>query len=138
MANQIYPSFLQQLMEQFFKVDPPWTTDSMDVFVCGVGSGYTFDPSHHEVEDLGINVVLSPAAIPNVTLTNGVFSADDVETTVAEEAGQVVEAIVIFCANDDGSQLIAYIDEGLPTQLPMTLLAGTVFIHWNDSGIFRI
>src|SRR3546814_17948270 len=55
--NQIYPSFLQSLMEQFFKVDEPWTVDSLDVLLVGVGEGYTFADSHHLVEALGINVV---------------------------------------------------------------------------------
>lgn len=136
--NQIYPSFLQSLMEQFFKVDEPWTVDSLDVLLVGVGEGYTFDDSHHQVEDLGINVVFGPVPVPGVTLTNGVFAAGEIETSVEAEAGEVVHAVVLFAANDDGSQLLCYIDEGLPSQLPMTLLAGKVYVHWNDSGIFRI
>src|SRR3546814_8291758 len=124
--NQIYPSFLQSLMEQFFKVDEPWTVDSLDVLLVGVGEGYTFDDSHHQVEDLGINVVFGPVPVPGVTLTNGVFAAGEIETSVEAEAGEVVHAVVLFAANDDGSQLLCYIDEGLPSQLPMTLLAGKV------------
>src|SRR3546814_6029966 len=84
--NQIYPSFLQSLMEQFFKVDEPWTVDSLDVLLVGVGEGYTFDDSHHQVEDLGINVVFGPVPVPGVTLTNGVFAAGELETSVEAEA----------------------------------------------------
>ena len=138
MANQLYPTFLQGLMEQFFKVTAPWTVADMGLFVCGVDSNYTFSAAHSTVEDLGINVVLSPVAVPDVEIVGGILKAGDAEADVADEAGGVVAAAVLFCANDDGSQLVAYIDEGLPTQLPMTLLAGTVKIHWNESGIFRI
>lgn len=138
MANQLYPTFLQGLMEQYFQVTAPWTAAAMDLFVCGVDSNYTFSAAHSTVEDLGINVVLSPVAVPDVEIIGGVLKAGDAETDVTDEAGGVVAAAVLFCANDDGSQLIAYIDEGLPTQLPMTLLAGKVKIHWNESGIFRI
>src|SRR3546814_6038051 len=102
--NQIYPSFLQSLMEQFFKVDEPWTVDSLDVLLVGVGEGYTFDDSHHQVEDLGINVVFGPVPVPGVTLTNGVFAAGEIETSVEAEAGEVVHAVVLFAANDDGSR----------------------------------
>lgn len=138
MANQLYPTFLQGLMEQFFKVTAPWTVADMSLFVCGVDSNYTFSAAHSTVEDLGINVVLSPIAVPDVEIVGGVLKAGDAETDVTDEAGEVVAAVVLFCANDDGSQLIAYIDEGLPSQLPMTLLAGKVFVRWNESGIFRI
>lgn len=138
MANQLYPTFLQGLMEQYFQVEAPWTSVAMSLFVCGVDSSYTFNAAHSTVEDLGINVVLSPIEVPDVEIIGGVLKAGDAETLVSDEAGGVVAAAVLFCANDDGSQLVAYIDEGLPTQLPMTLLAGKVKIHWNESGIFRI
>ena len=108
------------------------------MFVCGVDSNYTFSTSHSTVEDLGINVVLSPIEVPDVEIVGGILKAGDAETDVIDEAGGVVAAAVLFVANDEGSQLVAYIDEGLPTQLPMTLLAGKVKIHWNESGIFRI
>src|SRR3546814_8768118 len=75
------------------------------------------DLSHHQVEDLGINVVFGPVPVPGVTLTNGVFAAGEIETSVEAEAGEVVHAVVLFAANDDGSQLLCYIDEGLPSQL---------------------
>src|SRR3546814_1979546 len=87
------PSFLQSLMEQFFKVDEPWTVDSLDVLLVGVGEGYTFDDSHHQVEDLGINVVFGPVPVPGVTLTNGVFAAGEIETSVEAEAGDIVHAV---------------------------------------------
>src|SRR3546814_12422836 len=83
-------------------VDEPWTVDSLDVLLVGVGEGYTFDDSHHQVEDLGINVVFGPVPVPGVTLTNGVFAAGEIETSVEAEAGEVVHAVVLFAANDDG------------------------------------
>src|SRR3546814_9731513 len=94
--NKIYPSFPQSLMEQFFKVDEPWTVDSLDVLLVGVGEGYTFDDSPNQVEDLGINVVFGPMPAPGVTLTNGVFAAGDIDTSLVAEAGEVVSAAVLF------------------------------------------
>src|SRR3546814_6457470 len=66
---------------------------------------------------------------PRSTRTDTLFP----DTTLfRSEAGEVVHAVVLFAANDDGSQLLCYIDEGLPSQLPMTLLAGKVYVHCND------
>src|SRR3546814_13198412 len=81
---------------------------------------------------LGINVVFGPVPVPGVTLTNGVFAAGEIETSVEAEAGAVVHAVVLFAANDDGSQLLCYIDEGIPRQLPMTLIAGKVYVDWKS------
>src|SRR3546814_8897811 len=81
---------------------------------------------------LGINVVFGPVPVPGVTLTNGVFAAGEIETSVEAEAGEVVHAVVLFAENDDGSQLLCYVDEGLPSQLPMTLLAGKVYVQWRS------
>src|SRR3546814_15081790 len=77
---------------------------------------------------------------PRSTRTDTLFPYTTLfrSTSVEAEAGEVVHAVVLFAANDDGSQLLCYIDEGLPRQLPMTLLAGQVYVHWNASGILRI
>lgn len=138
MANQLYPKWLQHLMEVYFGVTPHFSAAAIDVFVCGVGPGYTYDPAHFEVEDLGINVVIPPAPLLDVTLINGILDASDTETNTDDLIGQVVEAAVIFTANDDGSRLMAYIDTGTPTQLPLTLVNGKFFFRWNAAGIFRI
>lgn len=138
MANQHYTSWLQDLMEVWFGVTAPFTTDPMDVYVCGVNDSYVFDPDHTVVEDLGANVVLSPEALTDVTLDSGLFKCEDTVTNVTTEAGNEVYAMVIFAANDDGSRLIAYIDEGQPTQLPLILANGKFYFRWNPAGIFRI
>ena len=139
MANQHYTSWLQHLMEVYFGVEDHFTDDPvMDVYVCGVNASYEFDPDHAMVEDLGVNVVLSPVALSDITLTNGLFKCSDTETDVTTEAGNEVFAMVLFVANDDGSRLIAYIDEGQPTQLPLILANGKFYFRWNPAGIFRI
>ncbi len=138
MANQLYGSFLQNLMEVYFGVEPHWTDDAITIYSCGVSDAYVFNTNHHEVEDLGANVVLSPVPLTGVDLTLGVFKAGDSESNVTTEAGNVVHAYVIFAGSDDGSQLMAYIDQGQPGQLPMTLLDGKLFQRWNPAGFFRI
>ena len=139
MSNQIYPTWLQHLMETYFGVEPHFTTNPvMDIFVCGVNSSYTYDPTDFEVEDLGATVVMTPVPLTNVTLTNGVLKCDVTEVEVDAEAANEVFAMVIFVANDDGSRLIAFIDEGQPTQLPLVLAKGKFFFRWNAAGILRI
>lgn len=138
MANQMYGSWLQDLMEVYFGVTAPFTPDPMDVFACGVSADYVFDTNHSTVEDLGINVTMTPVALADVTLNLGVFDCSDTESLIDADAGNAVAAIVIFAGNEDGSRLMAYIDEGQPSQLPLTLLNGKFFFRWNPAGIFRI
>lgn len=138
MANQLYGSWLQNLLETYFGVEDKFTVDPVDLFVCGVNDSYTFDSSDQIVEDLGANVVMEPVPLLGVTLTNGLLKADVTVADVEDDAGNSVEALVIFCANEDGSRLIAYIDEGQPTQLPLILARGKFYFRWNPAGIFRI
>ena len=139
MTNRHYTSWLQHLMEVYFGVEDHFTTDPvMDVFVCGVNDSYSFSNAHTVVEDLGANVVMEPVALSGVTLTNGVFKCDDTEVDVTTDAGNQVFAMVLFVADGDGSRLMAYIDEGQPTQLPLVLATGKFFFRWNAAGIFRI
>lgn len=139
MPNQHYTSWLQNLMEVYFGVEDHFTTDpAMDVFVCGVNDSYVFSNAHTVVEDLGVNVVMTPTVLGNITLINGVFKCDVTEVDVDAEAGNQIFAMVIFVANADGSRLIAYIDEGQPTQLPLVLAKGKFFFRWNAAGVFRI
>ncbi len=138
MANRHYTSWLQHLMEVYFGVEDHFTVDPMDVFVCGVNDSYSFSDAHAVVEDLGANVVMEPTTLSGVTLTNGVFKCDVTEADVDADAGNQVHALVIFAANADGSRLMAYIDEGQPTQLPLVLAKGKFFFRWNAAGVFRI
>ena len=138
MAKALYGSWLEHMMNVYFKTEDHWTPDPVDMYVCGVGAGYTFNPNHETVEDLGINVVLEPVAMSEVTTDMGLLDAADTETETVDEAGDVAVAVVIFIANDDGSQLLAYIDEGEEGQLPITFVQGKLFIRWNPAGIFRI
>ena len=103
------------------------------------------------------NIALQSAAeIPNIPVNQdftirkdeevrqlAYFDTGDWRTVCAcagidEDAGNAVAAIVIFAGNEDGSRLMAYIDEGQPSQLPLTLLNGKFFFRWNPAGIFRI
>lgn len=139
MANQLYSSWLQHLMETYFGVAAHFTDNPiMDVFVCGVSDGYVFNSDHTEVEDLGLNVTMEPVALADITLTDGVFKCAVTETNTDDQIGNEVHALVIFVANEDGSRLMAYIDSGQPTQLPLVLVNGKFFFRWNAAGIFRI
>lgn len=138
MSNQIYGSWLEHMMDVYFKSDVHWTANPVGMFVCLVTDGYTFDTNHHEIEDLGIHIALPPAQLLDVTTTQGVLAAADVETDSSNEVGETANAAVIFIGNDDGSQLIAYIDTGDDGQLPITFVNGKLFIRWNPAGILRI
>lgn len=139
MANRHYNSWLYHLMAVYFGVEAHFTEDpAMDVFVCGVNDSYVFSNAHTMVEDLGANVVMEPTVLSNITLTDGVFKCDVTEADVDADAGNQIFAMVIFVANADGSRLIAYIDEGQPTVLPLVLAKGKFFFRWNPAGIFRI
>lgn len=138
MAKALYTSFLEHMFGVYTLAENHFTVDPVDMYVCGVGAGYTFNPAHTEVEDLGIDVVLPPVAMTDVTYISGLIKASDVETETSEQSGDVATAAVIFIANDDGSRLMAFIDEGEEGQLPITFVSGKLFIRWNPAGIFRI
>lgn len=139
MANQVYKSWLEHMMDVYFQADDHWTAAPMNLYVCGVTEDYHFYDTHKEVEDLGITVALGPRLLENVTTTFGVLRADNLLSEVPEEeASRRVHAIVLFVANDDGSRLIAYLDEGEPFQLPMRIVEGVFKINWGPNGILRI
>ena len=137
MANRMYGSWLENMMDVYFKVEDHWTADPVGLFVVLVTDGYTFDTNHHEVGDLGIHVITDPIQLTEVTTTLGVLAAADSETEI-EESGGVGHAAVMFIANDDGSQLIAYMDEGQPAQFPIILTSGKLNLRWSPPGILRI
>lgn len=139
MANQIYPSWLEHMLDVYFNADDHWTTNPMNLYVCGLREEYNFHPAHATVEDLGINVVLAPRLLEEVTTIDGVLKAADMDSIVTdEEAGARVLSMVIFAANDDGSRLLAHITEGAEHQLPMRIVEGVLKLYWNPLGILRI
>ena len=138
MTNQVYGSWLENMMDVYFKSEAHWTANPANMYVCGVDAGYVFNTNHHEVEDLGAHVVLPPVAMTEVTTTLGVLDAADVETNTDEQIGEVAAAAVIFIGNDDGSQLLVFIDQGEEGQLPITFVNGKLFVRWNAAGILRI
>lgn len=106
--------------------------------------GYTFDASDKFVSDLtGATVAATSSALAGVSVTDGIFDADDVAFgAVAADAAD--HFVVLFQSSavtggadvaSTAQRLIAWIDSG--TNFPIVPNGGTVTIQW-DSGANKI
>ena len=99
---------------------------------------YTFSAAHEDYDDLSGIVGSESPAFTTVSITGGVFNADDIIFTAV--SGSSVEALVLFvdtgvAAND---RLIVFIDSGDITGFPLTPSGGDIQVVWNASGIFKL
>lgn len=101
---------------------------------------YVVDLAAHDfLDDVpGAARVGTPEVLANITVTDGVFDADDV--TFAALAGDTVEAIILYVHTgvEGTSKLLAYIDTG--GGFPLTPAGTDVTITWDNgvSKIFRL
>lgn len=133
MANVLYPKFKENLLSG--KINMP--TDSIKVAL--ISSNYSYSTSHENVGSIAAYIVNTPQTLENISITNGVVTADNVlfETVT----GVIVDAVVLYV--DSGvaatSYLIAYINES-DVGLPLTPNGGDVEVRWDigDNKIFKL
>lgn len=81
----------------------------------------------------GARVATLGSAMTGVTLTGGVFDADDL--TLPTVTGDSAEAVVLYLhtGTESTSRLLMLIDYGV--NLPLTPNGDDVIVQWNPSGI---
>ena len=132
MANLLY----EKGKENFLGANIDLSGGVIRAVLVDITAGYTRDPAHDAYDDLGANIVGTESpAFATVSITDGIFDADDI--TFATVSGAEAGAVVIFLdtgvpAND---LLIAYIDTA--TGLPVTPNGGDIVVQW-DAGANKI
>lgn len=123
MASAKYPKFKQSIL----KADIDFDTATFKLAL--VTSAYTYSSSHQFRSSLS-GVITTSSALQNITITDGVFDADDI-TLTAVAAGSTIAAIVIY--RDTGSSatddLIVFID-GFSVATDNT----DVIINWSNGA----
>jgi len=130
--NLIYPKYKEALLNG--DSDAPVMTNEIKVVLVDTGV-YTFDSAHEFKSDLSGIVSESVNSIGNKSVTNGVFSGEQV--LFQDVVGTTTEAIVIFVNNtlDTNSRLVAYFDQS--TGLPLTPNGSDITARW-ETDIFRL
>ena len=133
MADAIYPKYKEALLSGAADV----ALDSETVKVSLVDTDQLSYSSLDEYySDLFANGIIGSATLENVTVTNGVLDADDVNITAGNTESEAL-LIWIDTANTETSRLVAWLDESV-TGLPILPNGSNVEITWNESGIFQL
>ena len=130
MANSLYPSFKQKLLEG--AIDNLTTAN---VVVGLANSTYVYSSAHDFFNDASTGVV-SNSYLQTKSVTSGVFDAADTTLPAVgplSACGQLI--LWINTTTAATSPLIAYIDTA--TGLPVTPNGGDITIQW-DSGANKI
>jgi len=133
MADAIYPKYKEALLSGAADV----ALDSETVKVSLVDTDQLSYSSLDEYySDLFANGIIGSATLENVTVTNGVLDANDVNITGGNTESEAL-LIWIDTANTETSRLVAWLDESV-TGLPILPNGSNVEITWNESGIFQL
>lgn len=140
MASAIYPNFFRYVMSGN-TVDLHQASDIKVAL-------WDADTDPYDKDNTFYSDLVPAASVANSTLSNtlmgdgttyanGVFTADSV--TFTSVSGANCEALILY--KDTGvsttSPLIAYIDSGDVTGLPVTPNGSNIVINWNASGILK-
>lgn len=131
MANAFYRKGAQKILNG----DIDFDTDTIKVAL--VKNTYAENLTTDEFYTaISSHVLDTDITLTGVTITNGVFDANDV-TWESVAAGDTTEGVVIY--KDTGSAatspLLAYIDT--ITGFPLTTNGGNVTVQW-DNGVYKI
>lgn len=135
MANAVYPNAVTGLMTGLIDLDTA-------VVKAALVRGYTYSSSHTFVSDVtgaGGTLNGTSAALANVTVTAGVFDADD--TSVSTTASASNHNVLLFQSSAVGGgadvasssqRVIAYFDTASDSSLPIQPGTGTVNITFSN------
>ena len=134
MANVLYPSFKQGLLDKL------WDLNTDTVKVSLVTTSYSYSSSHDFYDDVSANVVGTPQTIGNPTITNGVFDGDNV-TFTAVAGGSTIGGYIVWIDTAGASStdpLVAFFDTDGSGAISFATNGGDVTISFSGSGIFSL
>lgn len=136
MANAIYPKFKEALLSGANNIS---LTDETVVVSLVDSEEITYSSSHEYYSDLNANGIIASANLENVTVTDGVFDADDVSFISVANTADQAEALLFWIDTSDAntSRVVAWLDTNV-SGLPITPDNSNVDVTWSTSGIFRL
>lgn len=134
-GNALYPKWKQSIIQGTAGNS---LTGNLKVALVDTGT-YTYSNTHQFFSSI-TGVAGTPVALGNKSYVDGVLKADNV-TFGSVPGGNNCEALVLYI--DDGvaassSPLVAYIDSGFISGMPVTPNGGDITVTWNASGIFAL
>ena len=135
MANALYPTFKEGLLDKLFDLN----TDAIKASLID-SADYTYNAAHDEysggARDVALAaIVAESAALGSPTIAAGVF--DSADFSWATVSGDQSEAIILFHDPSTNKRLIAFYDTGI-TGMPVTPNGGNINVTVNASGWFAL
>lgn len=135
MANALYPTFKEGLLDKLFDMN----TDSIKASLID-SADYTYGAAHDEYSGASRDVpaaaiVAESAALGSPTITGGVF--DTADFTWSTVSGDQSEAIILFHDPSTNDRLVLFMDTGI-TGMPITPNGGNINVTVNGSGWFSL
>lgn len=134
MANVLYPSFKQGLLDKL------WDLNTDTVKVSLVTTSYSYSSAHDFYDDVSANVVGTPQTIASPTIANGVFDGDNV-TFTAVAGGSTIGGYIVWIDTAGASStdpLVAFFDTDGSGAISIATNGGDITISFNASGIFSL
>ena len=136
MANAIYDKYKEALLNG----DDDSALSTSNVVVSLINSDVeTYTATDQFYDDVTTaNGVIATVALTNVTVTDGVFDADNVSFLSVEEQTEC-EALLFWIDTGQAntSRLVAYMDTNIDG-LPITPDGSNVDVTWSTDGIFKL
>lgn len=111
------------------------------VFMVGVNEDYSYDEGQVDFSGITPHIILPEIELTNVTFTNGILDADDVQWLAAgagiEDRSLNLIGVVIYFQLDDSGTLLAFIDTAV-IGLPQTLTGVNVTARMPANGILKL
>lgn len=102
-----------------------------------VGLGYSYNPLHSVFADLGGAGMGDAGPLTTVTHVNGLIKADNINLS-GLTIGATMKGIVVYLSWVGGTQLCAYIDQGIDFDFPYVFDEAQFIVRWNPAGIFQL
>jgi len=133
-TNIIYPKYKEALLSGASDVALDTETVKVSLIDTDIQPQSNSDQYY---SDLNESAEIGTVTLANTSVSNGVFSADDV--SIVPESNVESEALLFWIdtANTETSRLIAWLDDSV-TGLPIIPNGSNVDITWNESGIFKL
>lgn len=115
------------------------------IYVIGVNEDYEYDAGHTEFASFSPYILLPEQELSNVSFTNGILRADNVEWIAAaagvDDRSLNLQGVALYFQWDDGGtpvgSFICFINRAI-VGLPQTLKGVNVTCRWSTLGIFKL
>lgn len=135
--SAVYPKFRENLVTWALNGGGPVTSEFR---VRGLNNDYVYSDAHDSLGDVVASTpyVTEEIVLENVTVTNGILDADNVD--FAEQTlGETLQAILVYLwdTTAEVGYPAAYINSSTDATLPQLIEQVSGQIRWNPAGICK-